>query len=234
MTAISSVSNATVAPAQDAGRTHHISWGDTLSQIARDNGTTVAALMAANPQIKNPDLIYAGDTLVIPSGGGGGGGTGGSAGVSGAGAVSTTGGANGNNAADIARQFIGRNAGELKHSDELPMQSWVPNNVNCANFVSAVLQKAGMIDASQASASVAQLNSNLRGAGWTEVSLQNAQPGDVVVMKNSRQSHVVLFAGFDGNGKPQFIGSNNVNPDGSQRISWGGASGDYRILTPPR
>jgi len=40
--------------------------GDTLSKIAAKNNTTVNALMAANPTIKNPNLIYAGNKLVIP------------------------------------------------------------------------------------------------------------------------------------------------------------------------
>lgn len=40
--------------------------GDTLSRIARDNATTVDALMEANPHIQNPNRIYAGDELTIP------------------------------------------------------------------------------------------------------------------------------------------------------------------------
>lgn len=218
---------------------HNIVRGDTLSEIAQRYGTTVDALMSANSQIKDADLIYAGDTLRIGGGGGGGGAPGGAAGADRGGGVAGTEGVtgrspvSGNNAAAIAEQFIGRNAGELKHSDELPMQSWVPNNVNCANFVSACLQKAGVIEPGQASASVAQLANNLKSDGWTTVSLQDARPGDVVLMQRNGQSHVVLFAGFE-NGKPTFIGSNNVNPDGSQRISWGGASGNYEIITPPR
>lgn len=219
------------------GATHNIAWGDTLSGLAARYGTSVDALMAANSKISNPDLIYAGDSLVIPGQTGNQGTTGtpgaGPGGVSGPDTVSGPGNVTGNNAAAIAEQFIGRNAGELKHSDELPMESWVPNNVNCANFVSACLQKAGLIDASQASASVDQLASNLKSDGWQTVSLQNAQPGDVVLMQRDGQSHVVLFAGFE-NGQPKFIGSNNVNADGSQRISWGGASGNYEIITPPR
>lgn len=214
---------------------HNISWGDTLSHIAQRYGTTIDALMGANSQIKDANLIYAGDSLNIPgvTGTQGGGGAGGPEGTTGTEGVSGRPGVSGNNAAAIAEQFIGRNAGELKHSDELPMQSWVPNNVNCANFVSACLQKAGLIDASQASASVNQLASNLKGDGWTTVSLQNARPGDVVLMQRDGQSHVVLFAGME-NGQPKFIGSNNVNADGSQRVSWGGASGNYEIITPPR
>ncbi|MGB9729820.1 MAG: LysM peptidoglycan-binding domain-containing protein, partial [Thermoprotei archaeon] len=41
--------------------------GATLSGIAKQYGTTVDQLMAANPQIKNPDLIYAGANLTIPT-----------------------------------------------------------------------------------------------------------------------------------------------------------------------
>ena len=54
-----------------------VQWGDTLSQIARDYGVTVQAIMRVNPQIRNPDLIYAGSVLYIPLHGGGGPGTGG-------------------------------------------------------------------------------------------------------------------------------------------------------------
>ena len=215
---------------------HSIAWGDTLSQIAQRYGTSIDALMANNAQIRDADLIYAGDTLVLPGGAGAPGGNGGNQGTTqttGPGEVGNTGTVSGNNAASIAQQFIGRNVSELKYSDELPMQSWVPNNVNCANFVSACLQQAGLIEASQASAGVDQLANNLRADGWTTTSLENARPGDVVLMQRDGQSHVVLFAGFE-NGRPTFIGSNNINPDGSQQISWGGASGRYEIITPPR
>ncbi len=47
--------------------TYQLQDGDTLSQIAADNGTTVEALLAANPQITDPNAIRAGDTLVIPT-----------------------------------------------------------------------------------------------------------------------------------------------------------------------
>lgn len=216
--------------------THNINWGDTLTSIAQRYGTTVDALMQANPNITNPDLIYAGATLSIqagvsaPGGVAGGGGQAGQ--VTGSGPIAA-GSGNGADAAAIAESLIGRNAGELKHSNDIPMESWVPNNVNCANFVSGVLQQAGMIEPSQASASVDNLASNLKGAGWQTVSLADARPGDVVLMQKNGQSHVVLFHGFE-NGVPKFIGSNNVNPDGSQRLSWGGASGNYEIITPPR
>lgn len=45
---------------------YKIKSGDTLSDIAKSNNTTVADIQAANPSIKNPDLIYAGQTITIP------------------------------------------------------------------------------------------------------------------------------------------------------------------------
>ena len=41
--------------------------GDTMSGIAAKHGVTLPALIAANPQIKNPNVIYAGNTLTIPA-----------------------------------------------------------------------------------------------------------------------------------------------------------------------
>ncbi len=49
--------------------TYVVKSGDTLSSIARSFNTTVSALAAAN-NITNPNLIYAGQTLVIPGGDG--------------------------------------------------------------------------------------------------------------------------------------------------------------------
>lgn len=48
---------------------YHIRWGDTLSHLAYRYGTSVNAIVQANPQkIVNPNLIYAGDTIEIPVG----------------------------------------------------------------------------------------------------------------------------------------------------------------------
>ncbi len=47
---------------------HTVQWGQTLSGIAWYYGTTVQAIMYANPSITNPNLIYAGQVLCIPSG----------------------------------------------------------------------------------------------------------------------------------------------------------------------
>ena len=46
---------------------YKIKKGDNLTKIAKANGTTVQALLKANPNIKNPNLIYAGETIKIPT-----------------------------------------------------------------------------------------------------------------------------------------------------------------------
>ena len=42
-----------------------VQTGDTLTSIANKYNTTVTNLIKLNPQIKNPDLIYAGDKILI-------------------------------------------------------------------------------------------------------------------------------------------------------------------------
>lgn len=46
--------------------TYTIQWGDTLTSIAKANNTTIDALLSANPNITNPNLIYAGALLNLP------------------------------------------------------------------------------------------------------------------------------------------------------------------------
>ncbi|HEY0622499.1 phage tail tip lysozyme [Sphingomonas sp.] len=156
-------------------------------------------------------LAISGEMLTIP--GGGSRGAGSSEGVDGP--AGTPGGGTGN-VYDVARQYLGRNASDLKTdtSDDLPMNPNVPNNVCCANFVSGVLIEAGVMDSSLRTDSVAQLNSNVRNAGWTQVDPSQAKPGDVVIIQGGGVSHTEIYAG---NGR--MIGSNNANADGSQRIT---------------
>lgn len=53
-------------PVANEGQTHTVERGDTLSEIAEKNGVSLSALIAANPQIKNPDLIYPGEKISVP------------------------------------------------------------------------------------------------------------------------------------------------------------------------
>lgn len=52
---------------------HIVRPGETLSGIAQSRGVSLDALVRANPQIANPDLIRPGQHVTIPSGGGAGG-----------------------------------------------------------------------------------------------------------------------------------------------------------------
>lgn len=47
---------------------HRVNRGDTLYSIARKYGTSVEAILEANPWIKNRNLIHAGQELTIPGG----------------------------------------------------------------------------------------------------------------------------------------------------------------------
>ncbi|RIK34549.1 MAG: hypothetical protein DCC55_32915 [Chloroflexi bacterium] len=47
-------------------KTYVVRRGDTLTLIAKRYGTSVRAILAANPQVKNPNLIRTGQRLVIP------------------------------------------------------------------------------------------------------------------------------------------------------------------------
>lgn len=48
--------------------TYRVTWGDTLSGIARRFGTSISTILQANPQITNPNLIYVGQDIEIPTG----------------------------------------------------------------------------------------------------------------------------------------------------------------------
>lgn len=72
---IAAVSNAvsnTVSGLTGGGGSYSVASGDTLSQIAAKNGTTVQAIMAANPGITNANNIQAGQSINMPGGSSGG------------------------------------------------------------------------------------------------------------------------------------------------------------------
>lgn len=57
---------ATITVPADGVRTHVVARGETLGAIARGAGLSVAEVLAANPQIRNPDRIYPGDAIGLP------------------------------------------------------------------------------------------------------------------------------------------------------------------------
>ena len=58
--------SAAATAAEDSSAVYIVKKGDTLWAIAKRYGVTLAALIAANPQIKNPNLIYPGDRVKLP------------------------------------------------------------------------------------------------------------------------------------------------------------------------
>ena len=55
-----------IRSSQQSAAPRLINRGESLSSIARSYGTTWQALAKINPQIKNPNKIYAGDVLYVP------------------------------------------------------------------------------------------------------------------------------------------------------------------------
>lgn len=56
-----------VSSIQSTGSTYTVRRGDTLSQIAQRNNTTVDTILKFNKKISNPDEIGIGDTIIIPT-----------------------------------------------------------------------------------------------------------------------------------------------------------------------
>ena len=66
VTTVSGVVTVAAANKNTAKKTVTIQKGDTLWAVAQANGVALDALIKANPQIKNPNLIYPGDKITIP------------------------------------------------------------------------------------------------------------------------------------------------------------------------
>jgi len=58
---------ASESKSKSSSKSYKVKKGDTLSEIARDNGTTVKKLKAANPQIKDLNKIKPGQDIKIPT-----------------------------------------------------------------------------------------------------------------------------------------------------------------------
>jgi len=123
----------------------------------------------------------------------------------------------GGNPADIAEKLEGRSADSIVANQDVKMDHGISDHVDCANFASAVLVKAGEIPASQHTNSVATLKSELlHKDGWHEVGKSHAKRGDVCIVGGDE--HVEIVDHVDKNGNIVLIGSNNVLRDGSQAV----------------
>lgn len=54
-------------PTRSSDASHRVRSGETLSRIAKENGLSLSSLLAANPQIKDPDRIRVGQEILIPT-----------------------------------------------------------------------------------------------------------------------------------------------------------------------
>ena len=53
------------APPAPAEQYYTAVWGDTMWGIAIRNGMTLSQLLALNPQVWNPNILYVGDRIRI-------------------------------------------------------------------------------------------------------------------------------------------------------------------------
>lgn len=120
-------------------------------------------------------------------------------------------------AVEIARQYMGQRTGGIQGLPQFTRNG--QDNNNCAEFVSACLDKAGAYKKQPGDASVATLAQNLQKQGWKKVSKEQTKPGDVAVFNKSQHVELVSQPG----GK-ELIGSNNkgsVQYVGTDQGNWG-------------
>lgn len=52
--------------AAEASQSYQVQWGDSLGKIARRMGVSLSQIMYANPELRNPNVIYPGQVINIP------------------------------------------------------------------------------------------------------------------------------------------------------------------------
>lgn len=126
-----------------------------------------------------------------------------------------------NNPAEVAKQYLGKWADDLANNSDLQMQKGIDPTVDCANFASAVLIKAGLLDPSSQTVGVLPLYKTLTANGWQAVPAAEAPPGAVAIFGSAHSQHVEFVSANDA-GKLTLIGSNNTGPggEGPQKVGF--------------
>jgi hypothetical protein len=120
------------------------------------------------------------------------------------------------NPAAIAEQYLGWYESDLERVGVT--HRGVPPDESCANFVSSMLARAGMI--AWWTANVSDLDTRLRAEGWGETSHADARPGSVWICNGSRgESHTELVAA-NNQGRITLVGSNNHPNPNNQQINY--------------
>lgn len=133
----------------------------------------------------------------------------------------------------VANQLLGFNAADVEASGLLSqeMPDGVPDDRDCASFVTSSLIEAGWVPKDSYSDSVRGMISNLSNDPnfVSTTDLSQLQPGDPIVIYSSSapNGHAVMYAGQDSAGNYLYVGSNNVNNDGTQKVT-------YNVLDPSK
>ena len=117
---------------------------------------------------------------------------------------------------ELAKKYLGQTTYHIKGLDTLDKS--IGLNLNCANFVSACLQKTGRLNGHYNGCK--GLESALKSQGWKQVPANQAQPGDVWF--NAKRGHTELVE--KAGNPPTLIGSNNGG-DSIQEVSEDRGSG---------
>jgi hypothetical protein len=121
---------------------------------------------------------------------------------------------------------VGQPIEKVKHElGKALMDPNTPNDKSCANFVSACLEKAGLIKPGQRSNMAADLEANLQKSGkFRQVSLSKCKPGDVVFVGQPTYHACMVLTTKDGRAT-SIIGAINNGPNFTQTVSatglWG-------------
>ena len=123
----------------------------------------------------------------------------------------------GQRSVDLARSFEGELSQDVKGKLD-NFQAAGGNSNNCADFVSSVLETSGR--GIEQTPRVNELREQLLEKGWTEISAEDARPGDVWMTESDTYGsrHTELVSQADGEGGFHTIGSNNISSD-QQRIT---------------
>jgi uncharacterized protein (TIGR02594 family) len=175
--------------------------GDCLSVIAQQHGVSLDALIAANPQIENPDLIYPNQVINIPSSG--------SIEKPSSGSTEKVG-AGDDDWMEIAKGELGQaeiagakdNPRIVEYHDTTTLHAKDDETPWCSSFVNWAMEKSGNSGTDDARA--------ISWASWGQES--ELEPGSVVVIRNrsTGQNHVGFYVEGQA-GNLTLLGGNQSN-----------------------